>query len=154
MTSETELASLYRRERQRQARILLQIMNTRELKNRFAEHYCRFLQRISGFFVIESHLMSTASYLYKARKRKNKYADEEKYNKDDEEEDDLLDIGWLSDAWSWACSKVIMLLRNQLAYQDKAQVLLETKDLTIVRLKNFEFIYIYSQNNCTFYIYN
>merc|ERR1712235_153430 len=73
--------------------------------------------------------MSTASYLYKARKRKNKYADEET-NKD-EEDDDLLEVGWLSDAWSWACSKVIMLLRNQLAYQDKASVLLETKDLTM-----------------------
>ena len=146
MTSETELASLYRRERQRQARILLQIINTRELKNRFAEHYCKFLQRISGFFVIESHLMSTASYLYKARKRKTKYADEERHRKEDEEDDDLMDFSWLSDAWSWACSKVIMLLRNQLAYQDKANVLLETKDLTMARLLHYVLHTIYLQS--------
>ena len=124
MTSETELAVLYRRERRKQARLLLQIMNTRDLKTRFAEHYCRFLQRITGFFTIESHLLSTASYLYKPNKLK--------YNEDGEpEEDSQVDISWLSDAWSWACSKVIMLLRNQLSYQDKASILLETKDLTM-----------------------
>lgn len=131
MTSDTELAVLYRRERRKQARLLLQIMNTRELKTRFAEHYCRFLQRITGFFTIESHLLSTASYLYKPNKLK--------YSEDGEaDEDSQLDVSWLSDAWAWACSKVIMLLRNQLSYQDKASVLLETKDLTMAFVSSAE----------------
>ena len=98
----SEFIALYRRERHHQARMLFQ--PPKDIKN-FPDVYRNFLHQMLGFFAIEDALLNST--------------------------DNLVSRAWLEQLLESGVSRVLMLLRSQLAYSDDCSELLQSKELTV-----------------------
>ena len=102
----SEFVQSYRAEREHQARLLF--TPPKDIRQ-FSLVYRRFLHQILGFFAIEDVLLHSTQ-------------------RDGKEI--LVDRNWLNRLLQTAVSRVLMLLRAQLAYSDDCKELLDSKELT------------------------
>ncbi|CBY31642.1 unnamed protein product [Oikopleura dioica] len=98
-----EFIENYRAEREHQARLLFTL--PKDIRH-FAQIYRRFLHQILGFFAIEDVLLHSTKEL-------------------------LIDREWLARLLTTAVSRVLMLLRAQLAYSVECKELIDSKLLTV-----------------------
>lgn len=98
-----EFVVSYRAEREHQARLLFTL--PKDFRH-FAQLYRRFLHQILGFFAIEDVLLHSTKEL-------------------------LVDREWLTRLLTTAVSRVLMLLRAQLAYSVDCKELMDSKELTV-----------------------
>ena len=97
-----EFIALYRRERHHQARMLFE--PPKDIAN-FPQVYRAFLHQMLGFFAIEDALINST--------------------------ENLVSRQWLEQLLESGVSRVLMLLRSQLAYSDDCAELLQSKELTV-----------------------
>ena len=97
-----DFVEIYRRERQHQAKLLFTA--PKDISN-FPLVYRNFLHQILGFFAIEDVLLNSSEH--------------------------LVSKSWLERLLQSGVSRVLMLLRSQLAYSDDCTDLLQSKELTV-----------------------